>query len=119
VPWSITGPPCHWETHTLVRVEPLLCNDREIGGYTRAVSGQRLGKHVPTATDTKATREKLFSMWSVSRCYKQGTRLELSSVRESVKRRLELGGRGIATVGAVTWKRLVNILRTKLCALVN
>jgi hypothetical protein len=28
---------------------PLLCNDREMGGYTRAVSRQRLGKHVPVA----------------------------------------------------------------------
>jgi hypothetical protein len=27
--------------------EPLLCNDRETGGYTRAVSRQRLGNHVP------------------------------------------------------------------------
>jgi hypothetical protein len=31
------------------RVQPLLCNEREMGGYTRAVSGQRLGKHVPSA----------------------------------------------------------------------
>jgi hypothetical protein len=36
-------------------VEPLLCNDREMGGCTRAVSEQRLGKHVPAATDTNAT----------------------------------------------------------------
>jgi hypothetical protein len=34
---------------------PFLCNDREMGGYTRAVSGQRLGKYVPATTDTKAT----------------------------------------------------------------
>jgi hypothetical protein len=33
----------------LLHVEPLLCNDREMGGYTRAVSGHRLGKHVPVA----------------------------------------------------------------------
>jgi hypothetical protein len=33
----------------LLRVVPLLCNDRDIGGYTRTVSGQRLGKHVPIA----------------------------------------------------------------------
>jgi hypothetical protein len=31
------------------RVEPLLCNVREMGGYTRPVSGQRLLKHVPIA----------------------------------------------------------------------
>jgi hypothetical protein len=30
-------------------VEQLLRNDREMGEYTRAVSGQRLGKHVPVA----------------------------------------------------------------------
>jgi hypothetical protein len=29
------------------RVEPLQCNDHEIGAYTTAVSGQRLEKHVP------------------------------------------------------------------------
>jgi hypothetical protein len=37
---------------------------------------------------------------------KQRTR-STDSVRESVKRGLEPGGRGIATVGAVTRKRLV------------
>jgi hypothetical protein len=46
-----------------------------------AVSGQRLGKHVPTGTDTKSTIEELFSMLSVPRCYKQGARLELSHTR--------------------------------------
>jgi hypothetical protein len=39
--------------------------------------------------------------------YMQGVRLELSPVRESVKRGLEPRGRGIAIVGAVTRKRLV------------
>jgi hypothetical protein len=38
-----------WSRSLLQRVEPLLCNDREMDGYTRPVSGQRLGKHVPTA----------------------------------------------------------------------
>jgi hypothetical protein len=28
-----------------------------MGGYTRPVSGQRLGKHVPAAKDTHATEE--------------------------------------------------------------
>jgi hypothetical protein len=41
------------------RVEMLLCNDREISGYCRAVSGQQLGKHVSAARDTKATTEEL------------------------------------------------------------
>jgi hypothetical protein len=43
----------------LQRVELSLCNDRKIGGYTRAVYGQQLGKRVPTATDTNATIEGL------------------------------------------------------------
>jgi hypothetical protein len=63
----------------LWRVEPLLCNDREMGGYTRPVSGQRLSKHVPAATDTNANnRRAVFSMWSVPRCYKHGSRLVYS-----------------------------------------
>jgi hypothetical protein len=70
-------------------VQPLLCNNREMGGYITAVSGQRLSKHVPAATDPNSTIEELFSMSSVQRCYKQGTRLELSSARESVKRGLQ------------------------------
>jgi hypothetical protein len=35
------------EPIVLYRVEPLLCNDCDIGGYTRAVSGQQLSKHFP------------------------------------------------------------------------
>jgi hypothetical protein len=37
------------------RVELLLCNDLEIRKCTRTISRQRLGKHVPAATDTNAT----------------------------------------------------------------
>jgi hypothetical protein len=33
----------------------LLCNDREINEYTRAVSRQELSKHVSAATDTNET----------------------------------------------------------------
>jgi hypothetical protein len=43
----------------LQRVGPLLCNDREISTYTRAVSRQRLCKHVPVATNTRAAIEVL------------------------------------------------------------
>jgi hypothetical protein len=82
-----TGVPV-WYSVILLRVEPLLCHDREVGGYTRAVSGQRLGRHVPVARQkirNNATVERnngraVFSMWSVPRCYKQGTRLELSHI---------------------------------------
>jgi hypothetical protein len=49
-------------TEELQRVEPLLCNDSEMGGYARVVSGQRLGKHVPAGTDMNATIEKLCSL---------------------------------------------------------
>jgi hypothetical protein len=49
-----------------------------LGGYTRADSGQRLGKHVPVvrqqflknATDYNNGRA-VFSTWSVPRSYKQ------------------------------------------------
>jgi hypothetical protein len=42
----------------LQRIEPLLCNDRETGGYISAVSGQRLSKHVPAAKNRRATIEE-------------------------------------------------------------
>jgi hypothetical protein len=78
----------------IVRVEPLLCNDSQIGGYNGAVSRQRLlGSRVliMQQLDYKNGRA-LFSVWSVPRCYKQGTRLyPISSVQESVKRALERG----------------------------
>jgi hypothetical protein len=68
-------------TSVLQRVEPLPCNDREMGEYIRAV---------PAATDTNAKIELLCFLWPVQRCYKQGTRLDLvRSVREFVKRGLE------------------------------
>jgi hypothetical protein len=35
--------------------EPLLCNNHKIHRYTRAVSRQQLGKHIPTAADMNAT----------------------------------------------------------------
>jgi hypothetical protein len=40
-------------------VEPLLCDEREMVEDTRDVSRQRLGKHVPTATNRRATMEVL------------------------------------------------------------
>jgi hypothetical protein len=36
------------------RVEPLLCSDREISKYTKAVYRQLLCKHVPAATNAHA-----------------------------------------------------------------
>jgi hypothetical protein len=60
-------------------MDPLLCNDREMDGYTRAVSGQRLGKHVAVGrqqilnnpTVERNNRRAVFSMWSVPGCNKQ------------------------------------------------
>jgi hypothetical protein len=52
------------------RVEPLLCNDREMGGYTKPFLGKRLGKHVHRAANRRATMKTVFSTWSVPRGYK-------------------------------------------------
>jgi hypothetical protein len=41
----------------LLRVEPLLRNDHEMGAYTRPVSGQRLGKNVAATMDKHAIEE--------------------------------------------------------------
>jgi hypothetical protein len=75
--------------------QPLLAN----GSETTFVARQRLGKHVPAATDTHSTIEVLletvFSTRFVLRCYKEyiwGNRV--SSVRESVKKRVQLEGTG-------------------------
>jgi hypothetical protein len=40
-------------------VEPLLCDDCEMGKYTRAVSEQQLSDHVPTAANQHTTIEVL------------------------------------------------------------
>jgi hypothetical protein len=70
-----------------------------MGAYTRAVSGQRLGKHVPVAREqilNNATvglhnGRAVFSMWSVPRGYRRDEVWNLvdSFVREYVKRGLE------------------------------
>jgi hypothetical protein len=52
----------HWPIHIFIilwRVETLVCNKRETGGYTRAVSEQRLCKHVLAATNRRTTIEVL------------------------------------------------------------
>jgi hypothetical protein len=53
-----------------------------------AAARERLSIHVPVATNTHATEER----WSLQRCYKQATRLELSqcSVLVSVGVKLPL-----------------------------
>jgi hypothetical protein len=81
-----------------------------MGGYISAVSGQRLGEYVPAATDTNAIEELRFLRVRSLGVINKGRGWSLvSSVRESVKRRLEPGGRGIAIVGIVTRKRQVTV----------
>jgi hypothetical protein len=68
---------------------------------------QRLSKHIHPATNPD-TIEELFYVWSVLRCYEQGTRLELSQFCTAVcEERTWAGGRGIAIGAACTRKRLV------------
>jgi hypothetical protein len=78
-------------SNILQRVELLLCDDREIGEYTRDVSRQRLGKHVPAATNRRATIEVLLETgcFYVVRAEKDKWGDQVSSIRESVKRGLE------------------------------
>jgi hypothetical protein len=78
-----------------------------MGGYTMAVSGQWLGKQVAAKQTTEqrpllgsrflilqqldyTNGRTVFSMWSMSRCYKQGTKLVDSSVQQSVRTGPEL-----------------------------
>jgi hypothetical protein len=72
--------------------QPLLVN----GAETTFVSRQRLGKHVPVATDTHATIELLletvFSTRSARVCKKDKWGNQVSSVRETVKKRTEEKG---------------------------
>jgi hypothetical protein len=44
------------------RAQLLLCDDREMDEYTTDVSRQRLGKHIPAATNLYATIEVLLEM---------------------------------------------------------
>jgi hypothetical protein len=65
------------------RVGPLLCNDHEINTYARTVSRQRLGKHIPAATDTNAAIDVGWKRgFLLSPCLRviNGTSLELSLV---------------------------------------
>jgi hypothetical protein len=39
----------------IVAYRAVAINDREMGGYTRVVSGQRFSKNIPAATDKNAT----------------------------------------------------------------
>jgi hypothetical protein len=76
----------------IMRVELLLCNDSEMGRHNGAISGLRLNKHVPAATNTKATIEELCFQSGPCRDFiskGQGYSL-VSSVGESEMRGSEL-----------------------------
>jgi hypothetical protein len=77
-----------------------------MGRYTRAISGQQFGKHIPVATDLNTTIEELCFLCGLCQDV-VSTEQGVSSVEESVNRGLEPGGRGIAIVGAATRKHLV------------
>jgi hypothetical protein len=77
--------------------------------YTRAISEQRLGKHVPRATCRRAKIEVLLETGCF---YEYVVRAEKLQGRELMRPSrfctgVEPGGRGIAIVEAVTRKRLV------------
>jgi hypothetical protein len=74
-------------SNIMLRVEPLLCNDSEMGGYIRAVLGNGSVNTFPLLCSRFLIMQQLdcnngdvFSAWSVPRCYKQGTSLVGSSV---------------------------------------
>jgi hypothetical protein len=84
--------------------------------YTMAVSGQRLGKHVPISrqqilnniTGGLQQSKSVFSTWSVQRCYISKGKSQFSQFCMVVCEEATLAvGKGIDTVGAVTRKRLV------------
>jgi hypothetical protein len=67
-----------------------------MGEYTRAISGQRLGKYFLVARQQIVNNvtvglqwKRGVSTWSVPRCYKQGTKSVDISVREYAERRPE------------------------------
>jgi hypothetical protein len=72
----------------LYSLDPLLCNEREMDIPGPFLVNGSVNTFPQQKTRTKHSKA-VFSMWYVPRCYKQGTRLKLSSVWESVKRRLE------------------------------
>jgi hypothetical protein len=47
--------------NVLLRVQPLLCNRRINNGVMQPVSKERIGKHIPAATNTHTTIEEYIS----------------------------------------------------------
>jgi hypothetical protein len=61
-------------SNIMKRVEPLLCNDRDINKYTRTVSRQRLVKHFSAATVKHATIEVLLETVFYIRSVQRGSK---------------------------------------------
>jgi hypothetical protein len=85
-----------------------------MGGYNKAVSGQRISKHVPAATNRRATirveillETGCFFVVRVEWLHARDKVRAWSALYGCVKTGLQLGGRGIAIVGAITRKRLL------------
>jgi hypothetical protein len=76
-----------------------------MGEYTRAVSGQRLDKHVAAATDTNATIEVLYFLYCPCREDKSGTRLDNKNIR----------GLNLAVVKLTTVQMTRQPLQHKIC----
>jgi hypothetical protein len=84
-------------------MEPILRNDTEISKYTRAVSRQRLGKHVPAAKNMHPKIEVILETVFCSSCARglQGEQLKQEHFNWKgvvVQRGLELGNRGLVIV---------------------
>jgi hypothetical protein len=69
----------------------LLCNDCEIGGYTRAVSERRLSKHVPAAKNRRATIEALLKTGCFYEVLYEELVLKITGVDSSVRQSVKTG----------------------------
>jgi hypothetical protein len=71
----IFGGPCTYSDVIMQHVQPFICNRRINNGVMQPISRQRIGKHVPTATNTNTTiallLETVFSTPSVQSRYKE------------------------------------------------
>jgi hypothetical protein len=88
-----------------------------MGGYTRAVSGKRLDKHFPEATDTNATIEELCFLCSPCRDFMSKGQVYSSPLCTGVyEESTRTGGREIAIVVSRCYETSSN---RRLYALVN
>jgi hypothetical protein len=57
-------------------VQPLLCNDCEIGELTMSLSRQQIGKHVPVTTNAYATIELLLETVFSTQSMQKGNKVD-------------------------------------------